>query len=116
VALAAVVALLAACGHFALAQDRLTLGTVSADGGESSGNRAVLHGSFGQPFAGYSQGPSVVWGGFIPAAVPPPPGTARQIHLEADPPSIVVNGSTSLTLRAEIRDLRNNVAPLPPTC
>ncbi|PIZ43403.1 MAG: hypothetical protein COY42_15950 [Armatimonadetes bacterium CG_4_10_14_0_8_um_filter_66_14] len=84
-------------------------GSVAAGGGTSSADGLVLFGTFGQPFAGYSQGPSVVWGGFVPVAFPPPPGAARVIHLEADPPSAVVNGSTSLTLRAEIRDLRNNV-------
>jgi hypothetical protein len=77
--------------------------------GESSGNGVALFGSFGQPFVGYSQGPSVVWGGFVQAAFPSPPGIPRQIHLEADPPSVVVRGATPVTLRAEIRDLHDNV-------
>ena len=102
---------LVACCALATAQQRLTVGTLTAGGGESSSidNQVKLFGSFGQPFAGYSQGPSVVWGGFAYAAFPPPPGIPRQIHLEADPASVVVSGSTSVTLRAEIRDLHDNV-------
>ncbi|NCO43893.1 MAG: hypothetical protein GW892_34945 [Armatimonadetes bacterium] len=81
---------LVACCALATAQQRLTVGTLTAGGGESSSidNQVKLFGSFGQPFAGYSQGPSVVWGGFAYAAFPPPPGIPRQIHLEADPASV----------------------------